>query len=65
MNKRDLQDGLKRQGEILSITEIAKYLKCDRSTVRRYLKGYDCLSIGTAKKYHYKDVADAIYRRVL
>lgn len=65
MNKRDIQEGLKRQGEILSINEIAKYLKCNRATVRQYLKGYECLQIGTAKKYHYKDVADAIYRRVL
>ena len=30
MNKRDIQEGLKRQGEILSINEIAKYLKCNR-----------------------------------
>ena len=67
MNKQDIRQGLKTYGELVTIKEVAEYLRVSRNTVSRMLQYYTCLQIGKAKKYHINDVAEAVdyeYQRI-
>jgi hypothetical protein len=50
-------------GEMVSITEVSRFIGCTRQTARTVLSGYSYLDTGKSKKYTADDVARAICER--
>jgi hypothetical protein len=63
MNRRDITRELNtRYGAFVSVTEVAEYMRKNRSTVRRYLKDVPCV-YGRSKMYKSQDIARMITER--
>lgn len=64
MDKQQITRELNAEyGSFVNVTEVAKYLRVDRSTARAVLYGTPYLPNGRAKLYHASDVARAITER--
>lgn len=63
MNRQDIEKTLGRQGDLLTITQIADAMNLDRGTVRRMLFGINYLPCGRKKLFHIKDVSERLIER--
>lgn len=63
MTKADIKQGLRAYGELVTIKEVAEYLRISRNTASRMLQDYTCLQVGRSKRYHINDVAEAVIER--
>lgn len=64
MDRQEILNDLKKEyGSFLTITDISKYLKVSRASVRDLMNGVECLPDGRSKKYFVRDIADKIYKK--
>ena len=64
MDRQAILNDLKKEyGSFLTITDISKYLKVSRASVRDLMNGVECLPDGRSKKYFVRDIADKIYKK--
>lgn len=63
MDKQAIINDLKKEyGSFPTITDISKYLRIGRASVRNLMAGVECLPDGRSKKYFVGDVAEKIYK---
>ena len=63
MDKQAIINDLKKEyGSFPTITDISKYLRIGRASVRNLMDGVECLPDGRSKKYFVGDVAEKIYK---
>lgn len=64
MDRQAIMNDLKKEyGSFPSISDISKYLKVSRASVRDLMNGVECLPDGRSKRYFVRDVADKIYKK--
>ena len=63
MDRQAILNDLKKEyGSFPTISDISRYLKISRASVRDLMNGVECLPDGRSKKYFAGDVADKIYK---
>ena len=63
MDRQAILNDLKKEyGSFPTISDISRYLKISRASVRDLMNGVECLPDGRSKKYFARDVADKIYK---
>lgn len=61
MDKQQITRELNAEyGSFVSVTEVAEYLRVDRSTARKWMYGVSYLPCGTKKLYHVNDIAERL-----
>lgn len=64
MDRQAIMNDLKKEyGSFPSISDISKYLKISRASVRDLMNGVECLPDGRSKRYFVRDIADKIYKK--
>lgn len=54
------EDLLKATGALVSVTDLANYLKVSRNKARNILAGCHALGKNTGRRYYYEDVAEKL-----